>query len=47
MKISEKTLAYLKSITAQSITQAKSGHLGASLGMSSFMLALFKKPLQF
>ena len=47
MKISEKTLAYLKSITAQSITQAKSGHLGASLGMSSFMLALFKNHYNF
>lgn len=47
MKISEKTLNYLKSITAQSITHAKSGHLGASLGMSSFMLALFKNHYNF
>ena len=42
MKIAEKTLNCVKSITAQAITEAKSGHLGASLGMSAFMLALFK-----
>ena len=47
MKLSEKTLNYLKSITAQSITNAKSGHLGASLGMSAFMLALFKNHYNF
>ena len=42
MKISEKALNYLKSITAQAITNSGSGHTGSSLGMSSFMLALFK-----
>ena len=47
MKLSEKTLNYLKSITAQTITNAKSGHLGASLGMSAFMLALFKNHYNF
>lgn len=47
MKISEKTLNYLKSITAQSISNAGSGHTGASLGMSSFMLALFKDHYNF
>ncbi|MBO5022152.1 MAG: transketolase [Clostridia bacterium] len=42
MKIAEKTLNYIKSLTAQSITSAKSGHTGASLGISAIMLALFK-----
>lgn len=42
MKIAEKTLKYVKSITAQSISNAKSGHTGASLGISAIMLALFK-----
>lgn len=47
MKIAEKTLNCVKSITAQAITEAKSGHLGASLGMSAFMLALFKNHYNF
>lgn len=47
MKISEKTLNCVKSITAQAITNAKSGHLGASLGISAFMLALFKNHYNF
>ena len=42
MKITEKTLNYVKSLTAQSIANAKSGHTGASLGISAIMLALFK-----
>ncbi len=42
MKIAEKTLNYIKSLTAQSITSAQSGHTGASLGISAIMLALFK-----
>lgn len=42
MKISEKTLNYVKSITTQSISNANSGHTGASLGISAMMLALFK-----
>lgn len=47
MKISEKTLNCIKSLTAQAISNAKSGHLGASLGMSAFMLALFKNHYNF
>ncbi len=42
MKIAEKTLNFVKSLTAQSITSAGSGHTGASLGVSAIMLALFK-----
>lgn len=42
MRIADKTLNYVKSITAQSISNAKSGHTGASLGVSAIMLALFK-----
>ncbi len=47
MKIAEKTLRYVKSITAQSISNAKSGHTGASLGISAIMLALFKDHYSF
>lgn len=47
MKISEKTLRYIKSITAQSISNAQSGHTGASLGVSAIMLALFKNHYSF
>lgn len=47
MKIAEKTLNYVKSLTAQSISNAKSGHTGASLGISAIMLALFKDHYNF
>ena len=47
MKIAEKTLNYVKSLTAQSISNAKSGHTGASLGISSIMLAFFKDHYNF
>ena len=47
MRIAEKALNYVKSITAQSITNAKSGHTGASLGASAIMLALFKDHYNF
>lgn len=47
MKISEKTLNYVKSITAQAISNAGSGHTGASLGVSAIMLALFKDHYNF
>lgn len=43
MNIVEKTLRYLKSITAETVSNAKSGHTGSALGASSIMLALFKK----
>lgn len=47
MNLTTKTLNYVKSLTAQSITNANSGHLGASLGMSAMMLALFKDHYNF
>ena len=47
MNITEKTLNYVKSITAQIISNARSGHTGASLGVSSIMLALFKNHYNF
>lgn len=47
MNIADKTLNYIKSITAQSIENAQSGHTGASLGVSSILLALFKDHYNF
>ena len=47
MNITEKTLNYVKAITAQIISNAGSGHTGASLGVSSIMLALFKDHYNF
>ena len=47
MRIADKTLNYVKSITAQSISNAGSGHTGASLGASAIMLALFKDHYNF
>ena len=47
MNIADKTLNYVKSITAQSISNANSGHTGASLGVSAVMLALFKDHYNF
>ena len=47
MKILDKTLNYVKSITVQIISNAGSGHTGASLGVSAIMLALFKDHYNF
>lgn len=47
MDIANKTLNYLKSITAETISRAKSGHTGTALGASSIMLALFHNHYQF
>lgn len=47
MNLTTKTLNYVKSLTAQSVTNAQSGHLGASLGISAMMLALFKDHYNF
>ena len=47
MNIIDKTLNYVKSITAQIISNAGSGHTGASLGISAIMLALFKEHYNF
>ena len=41
MDIVNKTLNYIKAITAETISNAKSGHTGSALGASSIMLALF------
>lgn len=41
MNIEEKTLNYIKSLTAETISNAKSGHTGSALGASSILLALF------
>ena len=47
MNISEKTLNYLKSITAETISNAGSGHTGSALGASSMILSLFRDHLHF
>ena len=47
MNIAQKTLNYVKSITAQSISNAESGHTGAAVGCSAMLLALFKNHYNF
>lgn len=47
MKLTTKALNYLKALSAETITNAKSGHLGISLGASSIFFALFKDHLNF
>ena len=47
MNIIEKSLNYIKAITAETITNANSGHLGSSLGSSSILFALFKDHYNF
>jgi len=47
MNITEKTLRYLKAITAETVSNAKSGHTGSALGASSILLALFKNHYRF
>ncbi|MBP3620089.1 MAG: transketolase [Clostridia bacterium] len=47
MKLTEKALNYLKSLSAETITNAKSGHLGVSLGASAILFALFKDHYNF
>lgn len=47
MNICDKTLNYVKSITAQSISNTGSGHTGSSIGASAIMLALFKDHYNF
>ena len=43
----EKSLAYLKSLTAETISNAKSGHTGSALGASTMLTALFHDHLKF
>ena len=47
MNLNEKTLNYIKSVTADTIVNAGSGHLGSSLGGSSILFALFKDHYNF
>ncbi len=47
MSINDKAINYIKSITAETITKANSGHLGSSLGGSSILFALFKDHYNF
>ncbi len=47
MKLTTKAINYLKALSAETITNAKSGHLGICLGASSILFALFKDHLNF
>ncbi len=47
MKLVTKAINYLKALSAETITNAKSGHLGVCLGASSILFALFKDHLNF
>ncbi len=47
MDLSEKSINYLKSLTAETVSNASSGHTGSALGASSIMFALFKDHLRF
>ncbi len=47
MDINQKAINYLKSITAETISNAKSGHTGSAIGASSILFALFKDHLRF
>lgn len=43
----QKSINYLKSLTAETISNAKSGHTGSALGASTMMFSLFKDHLNF
>lgn len=47
MKLVQKAINYLNALSAETITNAKSGHLGTSLGASSILFALFKDHYNF
>lgn len=47
MDIIQKTSNYLKSLTAETISNAKSGHSGTALGASTLLLSLFHEHLIF
>lgn len=47
MNITQKAINYLKALSAETITNAGSGHLGIALGASTFMFALFKDHYNF
>lgn len=46
-KIAQKSLNYLKALTAETISHAGSGHTGVALGASSILFALFKDHYKF
>lgn len=46
-KLAQKSLNYLKALTAETITHAGTGHTGVALGASSILLALFKNHYKF
>lgn len=47
MNLVQKTQNYLKALSAETISNAKSGHLGIALGASSILFALFKDHYNF
>ena len=47
MNINQKALNYVKAISAETISNAKSGHVGVALGASSILFALFKDHYNF
>mgnify|MGYP001851567150 FL=1 len=47
MNITQKSINYLKAISAETISNAKSGHLGVTLGASSMLFAFFKDHYNF
>ena len=47
MNITQKALNYLKATSAETISNAKSGHLGVTLGASSILFAFFKDHYNF
>lgn len=47
MNVIQKAQNYLKALSAETITNAKSGHLGVALGASSILFALFKDHYNF
>lgn len=46
-KIAQKSLNYLKALTAETISHARSGHTGVALGASSILFSLFKDHYKF
>lgn len=42
MNITQKSINYLKAISAETISNAKSGHLGVTLGASSMLFAFLR-----
>ena len=47
MELIQKSINYLKSLTAETISHAGSGHTGSALGASPMMFSLFKDHLVF